>query len=1022
MTTVREERRLVTCMFVDVVGSTELVTRMGAERLKRELGNAFAEISAVIRAHGGTVEKYIGDAVYALFGAPVAHEDDPLRALRAAQALREWCAAGAAHGHPFAIRVGMETGEAVIDLEAAETTKQQMSVGPVVNIAARLQQRAEPGEILIGPVLRTATEGCAEVEAIGDAELKGIGRLPTWRVVSVATAAPARPSLPFVGREAELGVLSLAYERARKGRSVLTVVSGPPGQGKTRLVQEFLRRREDDVVLIPTRCRPAEEVGAFAPVREILGVTTLDELAVRVRQMCGDEIECQRVVAGLAESAGIATSASLASLAAAEREDEIVQAWRRYVAMLGIDRLVVLAVDDIHWADPSLIRLVDRLTFGGPRLLLIATARPEFAEAAGIRPSGDRFFIDLEGLEREDAVILAREAGADDERVIERAEGNPLFLVELARAGTDGAELPLTLQGALGARLDQLPMPERLLLSLAAVVGERFSAADAAFLSQRDLIETGRTLSRLADLHFLDLTDAGYRFHHGLVRDAAYGRLLTAERMRAHARFARERVHPEDAEALAYHWWEALRPPDGEWVWSGAPDLPTMRREAFGALLADARIHGDHFAVDEAIEWSTRSLSFASDDRQRALVHHARARGYHRVLREDEAWADLMRARELYRASGGVPLDLYVDAAEAIEYYGAFKALPPSEHLLTVMEEGAAEARAVGDMGVLALVRAAHARYAAGRGPSASGDDRAATGEAAAGRVASYIDEAADAAEKSGDARILRRVLHLKIELLTFRGRFDEIRPLIAELESATPDADALVRLRAAMARASYYVVIADRTANEDAVSDALRLAEPMGPHNQTHAWQQAVEMYSARGEWDKVLEYAHRTAALVRERTGAAFCELSARNLRDGAVAHALAGERDDALALLDLITLTTDPQPELRASLARSMLGLASPRADEILAVKGEGWWWNWLLAAVRAVIAGDADDAERALGHVPDAALGAAMLGALVDGVREATNELRGGPPATYQALRRIGYHGWIDILKRRIDAEY
>jgi class 3 adenylate cyclase len=147
MTSVREERRLVTCMFVDVVGSTELTVRFGAERLKRELGVAFSELSAIITSHGGTVEKYVGDAIYALFGAPITHEDDSLRALRAGVALRTWCLRGAAHGHPFAVRIGIETGEAIVDLEAAASTRQQMSVGPVVNIAARLQQRAEPGEI-----------------------------------------------------------------------------------------------------------------------------------------------------------------------------------------------------------------------------------------------------------------------------------------------------------------------------------------------------------------------------------------------------------------------------------------------------------------------------------------------------------------------------------------------------------------------------------------------------------------------------------------------------------------------------------------------------------------------------------------------------------------------------------------------------------------------------------------------------------------------------------------------------------
>ncbi len=260
---IREERRLVTCLFVDVVGSTDLTLKLGAERLKRELGVAFTELSGIITAHGGTVEKYVGDAIYAIFGAPIAHEDDALRALRAAEALRQWCISGAAHGHPFTVRVGIETGEAVVDLEAAANTRQQMSVGAVVNIAARLQQRAEPGEILVGPTAREATAGVAELEPLPEIELKGIGKVAAWRLVRVG--APATTKLPFVGRQAELALLALAHQRAQQGRSVLAVVSGPPGQGKTRLVQEFLGQHgnglEDDRVnrLSPSGLQPIRQ-------------------------------------------------------------------------------------------------------------------------------------------------------------------------------------------------------------------------------------------------------------------------------------------------------------------------------------------------------------------------------------------------------------------------------------------------------------------------------------------------------------------------------------------------------------------------------------------------------------------------------------------------------------------------------------------------------------------------------------------------------------------------------------------
>lgn len=998
---VSEERRLVTCMFVDLVGSTDMTMRLGAERLKRELGAAFTELSGIVSAHGGTVEKYVGDAIYAIFGAPIAHEDDALRALRAAEAIRAWClGSGANHGHPFAVRVGVETGEAVIDLEAAATTRQQMSVGAVVNIAARLQQRAEPGEILVGPTAREAAGMAAELETLPVADLKGIGPLQIFRLVHVGTGTA--PQLPFVGREAEMSLLDLALQRATKGRSVLAVVSGPPGQGKTRLVQEFLRERAGGAYLVATRCRPADETGAFAPVREILGATTIDALAAQVALLCSDQSECERVVAGLAESAGMATAtASLASLPAAEREDEIVQAWRRYLGLLGTDRLVVLAVDDIHWADAWLVKLIDRLTFAGPRLLVIATARPEFAGSAGIRPSGDRFFIELEGLDGEEAGRLAASAGAGDARLVERAEGNPLFLVELVRAG-QREDLPLTLQGALGARLDQLAQPDRRLLSLAAVGGERFTASDAAFLVERDPAEVFASLARLVDLHFLDASETGYRFHHGLVRDVAYGRLLTAERMQAHARFARGRVHPEDPERLAYHWWAALRPPDAEWVWADDPDVPAMRREAFHANLAAGQRHAEHFATDQAVELIGRALELANDDQEKAEAHRALAVAYQRVLRQDEAWSHLHDALALYRRSGAAPFEVYVALLDAAQFYGAFRQRPDEAEIDAIAAEGRAAATAAGDGRALAAVLGAHAQFLVNT-----------SAEAATGHVA----EAIAAAEASGDPELLRAAARLQLAHLELSGRYDEMGPALADL--AQHDADTFTRFFHATQMASYHFAMADLDANADAVAEGIRLAEPMGPHNRTHAWAQASERSLALGEWEQTKQLAQRTAKLVREATDTVFCMMAASVLRDGAVAHALGGARDEARILMDL-EVGPSVDRELYLSVPRALLGLPPSRTDATFV--RDGIWWDALRVAFRSVILRRPDEAEAALVKMSSAAEHSVAYRAFAEGVREAAAELRGGPPATYAALRKIGYLGWVQILERRVAPEH
>jgi class 3 adenylate cyclase/tetratricopeptide (TPR) repeat protein len=1013
---VREERRLVTCMFVDVVGSTELTTRLGAERLKRELGAAFAELSAIITSHGGTVEKYVGDAIYALFGAPIAHEDDPARALRAAEALRQWAAAGPSQRVPFSVRVGVETGEAVIDVEAAASTKQQMSVGPVVNIAARLQQRAEPGEVLVGPTAREATDGVAELEPLAEVDLKGIGRLPVWRLVRVGvpTAAP----LAFVGRDAELGLLAVAHQRATKGRSVLAVVSGPPGQGKTRLVQEFLRDRADGSHVIATRCRPAQEVGVFAPVRQMLGVTTLDALAEQVGRLCTDDVECERVVAGLAESAGIATSRSLTRLPAAEREDEIVQAWRRYLGILGTDRLVVLAIDDIHWADPSLVRLVDRLTFGGPRLLVVATARPEFAEASGIRPSGDRFFIELEGLEPDEARRLAIEAGREDDRVVERAEGNPLFIVELARARAEREDLPLTLQGALGARLDELPPPDRALLSAAAVAGERFTAGDAAFLAQREVTDAGRALARLADLHFLDLTEDGYRFHHGLVRDVAYGRLLSAERMRAHARYARERVHPDDAASLAYHWWEALRPPDAEWVWADDPDMPAMRREAFHAHLAAGRRHAEHFAVEQAIDLLQRALALADDDASRAQAEHALGVAHGRVLRQDDAWAHLKKALTLYERVGRTPVSIHVDLVNMAQSVGAFHHRPDDAEVAAIADRGANAARAAGDLALVSRVLQSRASYLVNRYP----------GEPERGEP--FAAEAVTVAEASGDANALYTGLRRQGAMLAMQGRIADSLEVFGRIERLATHGDSLERMNLLRFRGRSEFLAGELDAAERTVTDASSLAETMGPHNRTHAWAGLSDVLVARGDWKRAVELGQRTARLVREEKASAFCRAAVGILRDGAVAHALRGERDEAIALLRAIP-EGDVEGDVASGAARALLGFPTPEIDEKLSTPGPPetmihagrWsWTEWLEEVFRAVILRRADEAERALAQLAPFVKGSPAIGALARDVGEIAAELRRGPPATYGALRTIGFVGWIEILKRRVDAEY
>jgi class 3 adenylate cyclase len=813
--TAHEERRLVTSLFIDVVGSTELTVKLGPERLKAALDRAFAELRAVIEGEGGTVEKYIGDAIYALFGAPIAHSDDPERALRAAAGARAWAASQAGAEVPFGVRVGIETGEAIVDLAAAADTKQQMSVGAVVNTAARLQQRAEPGQVLVGPVAHDATTEIATFTAQGRIDLKGLGPLEVWVLDEIRGTADRR-RLPFVGREAELELLRLARRRA-KTRSVLALVSGPPGQGKTRLVDEFLGSWPGVRVLV-ARCRPGGEIGALAPLRQLLlGDRPATELAAVVAEAI-PESDRGRVGDALAHSAGIRSSTALAGIGKEERADEILNAWRRFTGGLAATGPVALWVEDVHWAAPEVIALIDRLSLAGEPVLVIATARPEFAEAAGIRPSGDRFFIDLDALEPEAARALASSAGRDDAGAMARAGGNPLFIVELARARDPGGELPLTLQGALGARLDDLDATDRTLLAHGAVVGETFAPADAAMLSGLDASSAGRALARLAERQYLDPVDGRYRFHHSLLRDVAYGRLLVADRMRLHARYAQE-AGIDDVEVLAHHWWAALGGPDAEWVWRVDHAHPAMRREAFAAHLAAGRRQAALFATDRAAILLERAYALADDERGRAEAKHALGDAYAHDLRGDESWEAYREARAHYASAGAVPVDAYLGALKVKLRLGAFKTLPTTEETTRLGAEALAAARAAGDPGRLA--RALVYTAFKDMDPSTEGGDPASMAEAL---------ELATRADPS----TRREVVGWYVNDLIRDHQIERALEVLDELEAMPVEVNDLDRMEHLRGRATLAEQRGDLADMRQQAAAIIAISRRMGPHLRT--------------------------------------------------------------------------------------------------------------------------------------------------------------------------------------------
>jgi class 3 adenylate cyclase/tetratricopeptide (TPR) repeat protein len=1002
------ERRVITALFIDLVGSTALTVALGPERVKRQLDRAFADLTAFITAEGGIVEKYIGDAVHALFGVPVTRPDDPQRALRAAYACRQWAQARALDPVAPAVRAGVETGEALVDLGAAATEHQRMSVGVCVNVAARLQHLADPGTVLVGPVCHEATADTGEFVALGERDLKGIGRIPVWQLTGLASPrAPAR--LPLVGRTAELELLTVAYRRARSGRAVLALVSGPPGQGKTRLVQEFVGTLGAEARLLSARCRPAGERGAHNPLHDLLIAGGGEEtLAADLIARFPRPDERRRVGAALAQSAGIRTTPELTALGPAEREDELVDGWRRYLAALGRETPVLLWVEDVHWAEREHVRWLDRITTGGGTpLLVVATARPEFAAHAGLRPGGDRFFIELDALDAVTAGELARSAGAPEDVDVSRAEGNPLFILELARSRTTAAAhaLPLTLQGVIGARLDELSTADRDLVQRLAIVGETITVPDAVLLSEREPPDVAAALAYLADGRYLEPAPEGYRFHHTLVRDVAYGRVPTAERLRLHARYASAARVPEDAEARAHHWWEALGSPDADWVWEEQPDLPTLRAQALEAHLAAGRRYADRFVHERAVAIYTRARRFTTGPAEAARIEHAMGDAFGTNGAADDAWGHYLRARALYQdAAIDPPADLYPALVELAVYHLGMFRRPPDPGLVEALRaKGERVARDRGDPATQARLLAARA-FASGDGQPLGEALRLL--EAAADPVpfVPLLRRVAALQVRGGALREAEQTLRRLEDLAARRGR-EDWRP---SLETRVLVALGLGQLGEA----------------EHAGRALVTASAAWGPHLRTHAARGWSHVALARGDWRGLGDLAADVERLAADHLDTPFCYAVTTTRAFAAVALAMEARWSEAGAVLERAEVLLQAEPFEREAVLLLAYGALGRRREVEGLVREAGGvgmpipWHFRRMEAVAWTMLQRWERLEAALGALETAAGGGSpYLAALASAIREEREAARHESPPAHVALRALGYLGWSQLLAHR-----
>ena len=604
----REVRKTVTVVFCDMAGSTQLADSVDPERVRALMGRYHDLSRRVLESHGATVEKFIGDAVMAVFGVPLVREDDALRAVRAVCELRDELAAA---GIPA--RIGVNTGEVVAGGGEALVT------GDAVNVAARLEQAAGVGEVWIGDTTYRLTREAADTESVGEVMAKGKrAPLAAHRLVSVsahAQAIPRRIDSTLVGRALELNMLSEAFERAVSDRRChLFTVMGAPGVGKSRLVAELAGGAASGANVLVGQCLPYGEGITFWPVAEMLrtaaGVDERDDretARTALEHLVADDEDGLLVADRVARAIGLGgTQAPV---------EEVFWAIRRTFEVVARRRPTVLVFEDVHWAEPTLLDLIEHVSdwTRGCALLVVCTARPDLLD---VRPGWaggktNATTIMLERLLDQDCALmlqgLASELALTSQqrrRVVEAAEGNPLFVEQMLAMLSDGEgggeDVPLSIQALLAARLDRLELDERRVVESASVEGRVFhQSAVAALTSEAARPALAAHLQRLMRRELIDTDrslfegDSAYRFQHVLIRDVAYASLPKRARAELHTRFAEwleERVaHRVDEyrEILAYHLEQAYR-----LLADVAPDDPRLaahRTTAVDALVTAAR-------------------------------------------------------------------------------------------------------------------------------------------------------------------------------------------------------------------------------------------------------------------------------------------------------------------------------------------------------------------------------------------------------------------------------------------------
>ena len=541
------DRRTVTVLVCDIVGSNELAARLDAEAYRAVRSRYFELVREPVERHGGTLERSLGDAAIAVFGLPSLHEDDALRAVRAGfEAQIALQAAG------IAARVGIGTGE----VHVLPTPGEPLHMGAPASAAAGLEARAPTGGVLVSKETYALVRNALRAESFEDA----------WLVSDVVPGAPAiarRLDAPLVGRTEELDRLRAAYEDAREsGKCRVVTVLGEAGIGKTRLLREFLEPIRGEVRTLVGRCVSYGQGATYLPIAEAVRQAVRDPSLESVEELLEGEDDAGQVARRIAELSGLIEAPAAPS--------EALWAVRRFLEAIARDRPVVLVLDDIHWAEPTLLDLVEYLgEWTHASVLVLCAARSELVEnrPAWAGPTSTGFVVELDRLPADQVVeLVAGLAGrplgrAVERRIVERAGGNPLFAEQLFAHALEApdlaGELPPTVEALLASRLDRLDTKELRVLRRAAVIGRRFTRTELADLTpHEELRGTERQLASLAERGLVHSRERVFVFHHVLLRDVAYRGIPKSDRAELHELAAQGLVRRDAADEIAGHHFE----------------------------------------------------------------------------------------------------------------------------------------------------------------------------------------------------------------------------------------------------------------------------------------------------------------------------------------------------------------------------------------------------------------------------------------------------------------------------------